>query len=272
MTYNWSSQFEGYPTDSDFGSVMGQTIRDTKAAFKERLEVEHNVDETASAVVTHKVGECTIVKIYDEDTPVSLLVDGAVSAKDGVLYRDNGSSVEKMGIGSHLNMGGTGDDDHTQYFKNNGVDTIEGNFDVPDIVDLDVSESPADNQVLSKSHETQDSASGGARHAAGSVSSDITSLGLDLIKHSDGQITITQQIDTGDNYELTLEEYSSWLTIVQAKQSDGTTEHSNAFMSLYCITTSHDDYVGRVGIAAGWGVGTRLYYPNIIIGFKYLTN
>lgn len=250
MEYSWTSQFEGYPTNADFGSVMGAVTRDIKGAFKERFENEHSFDESSSPIVSHKVGECKVVMIHSDD-PTSQLIDNAVAAKGDTLYRDNGSVLEAVGAASHLNLDGTSDHDHDQFFRSNGADNIEGSFSVPDIINLPTDEYESDSRVLPKAHETQESNDGGARHTQGSASRDLANFGVDYMDYSDEKITIEDEVTHNSNYEIDLHEFSSMLTLTYAEHEDGS-EDEDANVTLLCTKSNYDDYVGRAAICAGF--------------------
>lgn len=242
MTYNWSSAFEGYPTDADFGSVMGRVTRDIKGAFLERIEKEHNVSLESGAVVSHKPGECKVVKLLSSDeSATSLLHNGALQFKDSSLYRDNGSSVDKVGAGSHSELSGLDDHDHEQFFRSTGQDDIDGAFEVPEITGLPTTENPPDDDVMSKSHENSDSSSGGAKHANEIISRDGLNIGMDKVKYQEE--TISKDASEGDREEYNLGDRSSMLFVTDS-DSDGDS------VIFECVETDHgdSDYNGRVQV------------------------
>jgi len=237
----WTSQFEGFPTDADFGSVMGQVLRDTKQAVLERLENEHEVDLTSTAVVSHKPGKCTVVRILNpSDTLAGLLVEGALTYKEGALYRDNGSSLDLVGVGDHDQLAGLSDNDHPQFFRVTGSDSLNGDFTVPGIEGLPTSEYFGPTQVMSKSHENQDSVDGGARHSDEILSRSDISIGLDKASVSDETLTYNPaSADT--SYTIDLPEYSGAIFLTQGTSNTWFTPD----LHIKCTTTDNDDYHGR---------------------------
>lgn len=118
MEFIWNSTFEQRPTQNDFGSITGSTIRRIKRAFKERFEVEHTFDTTAAALGTHRVGLCNIIK-EASDPPVSLGVRGGFQRAPWKIYFDSGTLPLLVGTSTHEYTQGAIPADHPQYFATN---------------------------------------------------------------------------------------------------------------------------------------------------------
>lgn len=124
MTYNWNTAFEGFPAGSKQGLTMGEALRRLKAAFYERMIVEHTISEGAAPTVVHPVGECGIVLIVDEeDTPLSEYIDGGLQYKAPAFYRDDGSALTDFLPDTHTEfIGLITDAEHPQYVPHAGGD------------------------------------------------------------------------------------------------------------------------------------------------------
>jgi len=115
MIHNWTSQFEGYPTETDRGSVTNLAQRNIKEAFGERFSGDHYLDELVGAECYHLLGKCTVVEIVDE-TPSTNLVEGAVQYYGG-LYYDNGVTMDGASAGDHATLINRDAADHPQYIE-----------------------------------------------------------------------------------------------------------------------------------------------------------
>lgn len=137
MLYVWNQQFESYPPGSYRGNTMGKALRRMKAAFYERFIVEHEISEGESPTVIHKLGECGIVQIVEDDeTPSSNYVSGSLQYQNGILYYDDGSELHEDNFElEHDLLNGLDDDDHPQYIKVSG-DTATGSLRVDGVSGL----------------------------------------------------------------------------------------------------------------------------------------
>ena len=118
MTYDWNQSFESYPPGSYRGNTMGDGLRRTKGAFYERYIVEHDIAESASPTVLHRLGRCSIVRRFGSGDPVvSSYVEGALGSRGQTLYWDSGSAMAMAYVLVHGTLTGLLQDDHPQYVK-----------------------------------------------------------------------------------------------------------------------------------------------------------
>jgi len=154
MTYTWNSNFDAFPSGSDFGSVSGRVIRETKAAFYERFIVEHDLTEGASPTATHLPGKTSIVgfgdaqdELFRTQTPQTLFWQ----YEDEYLYAyDEDSNPFTVATFKHSGLVGRSDDDHTQYAQD--ISDVTGALTIDTVEDLDNTGAVAPFLLLTESH------------------------------------------------------------------------------------------------------------------------
>jgi len=260
MTYNWNTQFEAQPSGGDFAYTMGSGLRDTKAAFKERIEVEHTFDESSSAIIGHKPGECSIVNVVD-GMPVSFLKQGALhldsSAK--VLYYDTGTAVSPMFTYDHTQLEGLSDDDHTQYFKIDGSDTVTGTVSIDDIEGIGSNSPPDEDEALTYEVHINVGYESDADHVDGILDAKNVSFNMRHLNLQEETITFNpddewKEVDLGDLASF---------PIPERPESGDVEEYFNYVQVNFRPITSSEsfDKNGRMQI--------RVYYNTAPITLKY---
>lgn len=231
MTWTWTSAFENYPTGSDKGLVTAAAIRQRKEAFKERVEAQHEFDDSADAIMTHRPGYCTVVEITD--SPGSVGLDGGLQY-DGTLYRDNGISIDAAAGASHNILANRDENDHTQYLLLSGG-TFVGDLSLSSLTGLPTTYtgSEVNGTIISRGQHLSDHASGGADHdddTVGIGSSLVDSLKLAKLNMSKNEETFNL---SGTNFrEVRHEKNASWPLLVTGE----------TLFAVYASGDFHDDY------------------------------
>lgn len=131
----WDNVFQNMPVTSDRGFVTAPNLRYTKSLFKSMFSIEHNFDDSEEPIVTHKVGECTVVDIEGEpktEARAGLVFD------DETLFLDQGfgtltpvSTLRHDKLNNRLL-----DSAHNQYELNSDVDITGRSTEFERIVGL----------------------------------------------------------------------------------------------------------------------------------------
>lgn len=251
MDFIWNSAFEGFPSNSDFGSIMGAVTRDTKAAFEERFSVEHNLDYSSDANCTHKEGECTVV-VVGEDAKVPKQVDGGVHHKNGVLFRESASgAMESAAAGDHASMQNKSPDHHPQYFRIDGTDSLNFELTVDSLENLptEYDGGESNNQVLSRGQHIGTGDPDGTKHTLDSFNFDdhVQTIGVDILKHThvdDESVSLS-----GGSAEVRLQDYCS-MPLCTAGPDE---------VALRASEVDNDDYVASFMLEGSDGIYTLDY-------------
>lgn len=245
MTWNWTSQFELYPTGSDQGATTAPSAEQKKRALKERLETEHVFDDDDPPVMSHIPGECTVVEIPDEVG--SLGHDGGLQYGDGELYRDNGISIDAIGTANHQSLADRDAHDHPQYYLLSG-DEYKGDLIFDWVINLPTSYggSETSEYVLSRGQHLSDHASGGADHDDDildfSLLTDVTNM------FSFGDLAATEDSDKVyvDHGDIITFRKTDLCSMPYAHESDNHSD--NAFFIVASNTTYYGDYNPNIRI------------------------
>lgn len=254
MTYSWNTNFENYPTNSDRGLTMGVATRSIKAAFEERFEQEHNLDYSSSAICSHKVGECSVCGV--KGSGVSDGNQDALFRVDSILYRDTGSVAQKASVGSHQDLEGRSDDDHTQYFEVDGSDDIDFSLDVPQIIGLPTGrlQSPVNEAAVLSRGEHDISSGGEAAHADDIFDASNMYVGSSRIEFGSDTFNasyISENITIAGGYaEKRFSNIAANFVV----------ESSSVDVTVFASKTDHDDFISNIRLKGSDDTITIAYW------------
>lgn len=178
---DWTSAFESTPTGSDFGSVSGRALRQTKEYWLDLFEVEHNVDLTASATVSHKAGECSVLGPADYEEVE--FESGGVCFYKGALYIKDDS--ETLGFGDHDKLKNASASDHPNYLTKASTE-FKGEITVEEITGLETSVqsyAAGNHFILSKGGHPEDNTANSGQVVEGDLK--LGSDDLDIVETTD---------------------------------------------------------------------------------------
>jgi len=256
MIHTWTSQFEGYPTETDRGSVTNLAQRNIKEAFWERFSEDHYLDPLVGAECYHLPGKSTVVEIVDE-TPSTNLVEGAVQHYGG-LYYDNGITMDGASAGDHAALINRDAADHPQYIER---DDPAGFVEVTGPISFGTSDKlsgmqetyvgPDTKEAISRGQHLGVSDDGGSKHLDDSFKmGEGERLGYEKFNILDG--TVSHDVNSAAYVEFAFAD-CCFLPMVTA----GVAVHLGA------VNTDSDDYVGRFSceaVGAGGTLAFKYYY------------
>lgn len=262
MIHTWTSQFEGYPTESDRGSVTNLAQRNIKEAFGERFSENHYLDPLVGAECYHLLGKSTVVEIVDE-TPSTNLVEGGVQHYGGLFY-DNGITMDGASAGDHTTLINREASDHPQYIER---DAIAGFVEITGPISFGTSDklsgmqttyaTPNTKEAISRGQHLGVAGAGGSKH----LDEMLVLAGGDKIGYGKLKIASTNYDFniTGDWISCNFADFC-FMPLAIVSPSDATV------LQLALSTVDSDDYVGRIAltrVAGTNGVWTfKCYYPD----------
>jgi len=242
MTYTWDEDFEAYPSGGLTGNTMGEALRRIRAAFFERIDVEHSINEglLSSSAGAHVLPFQVVEFLEDGETSASHGVDGALQFVDGVLYRDDGSSMTALIEADHgalTNLDAA--DAHSIYLPVTGS-FIQNEFTLPAIVGLPTTYgTPTDDDALSRGQHLVEDVSGGANHDDDLLGQSDLPTSIPLTKLNVTSRTIDISIG---NTEATLRDTNG----LSSFPVGGTGSSGGGNIYFKCTTVDNDDYYGSV--------------------------
>lgn len=154
MVVLWNNAFEGVPKGSDFGSVSGLALRQTKDWTLQLYSAEHETELGVGAATRHRSGQINILGNLEE---APTLKEGSV-----VLLQDNSIVAETdqstITLNDHSSIINAVAEDHPQYLAKSN-DEIVGQLTVNSISRLTTSVqaySSGNHFVLSKGGHPED--------------------------------------------------------------------------------------------------------------------
>ncbi len=262
MIHTWTSQFEGYPTESDRGSVTNLAQRNIKEAFGERFSEGHYLDPLVGAECYHLLGKSTVVEIVDE-TQSTNLVEGAIQHYGGLFY-DNGITMDGASAGDHTTLINRDASDHPQYIER---DAVAGFIEITGALDFGVENKlsgmattygvPVSGEAISRGQHLGVAGAGGSKH----LDETLVLASGDKIGYGKLKVASTNyDFNIGDGWVFCNFADSCFMPLAIVSPSDTT------ILELALSTVDSDDYVGRIALAtAGGTVGVwtfKCYYPN----------